>query len=63
MDEISKKYKVMVKGSIKEVDQKSLIEMLAKEVDSSYFVGLIIDRSNLKGTMVVKRKGGCGKRI
>lgn len=52
------KYKVMVKSSIQVVEEKDLLEMLAKEVKDKSFVGLVIDRSDGKGTVVVKRKGG-----
>jgi hypothetical protein len=57
------KYKVMVKSAIRVVDEKELLELLAQEVSGKSFVGLVIDRADDKGTVVVKRKGGCGKRI
>jgi hypothetical protein len=52
------KYRVLIKGSIQEIDEKTLLEMLAQEVKDKSFVGLVIDRSDGKGTVVIKRKGG-----
>jgi hypothetical protein len=52
------KYKVMLKSSVKVVEEKELLEMLAQEVKEKSFVGLMIERSDGKGTVVVKRKGG-----
>ena len=57
------KYKVMVRGSIQVVDEKSLLEMLTQEVKGKSFVGLVIDRSDGKGTVVIKRKSNCGVRV
>lgn len=52
------KYKVMVKASIQVVDEKELLELLAAEIKAKSFVGLLIERSDHQGTVVVKRKGG-----
>lgn len=57
------KYKVLVKGSIRVIEEPELLEMLAQEVKDKSFVGLVIDRADSKGTVVIKRKGGCGKRV
>lgn len=57
------KYKILVKGSIRVIEETELLEIMAHEVKDKSFVGLVIDRADGKGTVVVKRKGGCGKRI
>jgi hypothetical protein len=51
------KYKVMVKSSIRELEEKELLEMLAQEVKDKSFVGLTVERSDGKGTVIIKRKG------
>jgi hypothetical protein len=52
------KYKVMVKSAIRVVDEKELLEMLAAEIKAKSFVGLMIERSDKQGTVVIKREGG-----
>jgi hypothetical protein len=52
------KYKVMIKADIRVVDEKELLELLAAELKAKSFVGLMIERSDKQGTVVIKRKGG-----